>query len=74
MPGWQLVPYYHPAREVGGDFYDFIPLADGRPVPVHRHPQRLGYRDLYGGPAISAGEGEPGSVSASCFRQVPHFV
>jgi serine phosphatase RsbU (regulator of sigma subunit) len=30
IPGWQLVPYYHPAREVGGDFYDFIPLADGR--------------------------------------------
>jgi len=30
VPGWQLVPYYHPAREVGGDFYDFIPLADGR--------------------------------------------
>lgn len=30
LPGWQLVPYYHPAREVGGDFYDFIPLADGR--------------------------------------------
>ena len=30
VPGWQLVPYYHPAREVGGDFYDFILLADGR--------------------------------------------
>ncbi len=28
VPGWQLVSYYHPAREVGGDFYDFIPLAD----------------------------------------------
>jgi serine phosphatase RsbU (regulator of sigma subunit) len=30
VPGWHLVPYYNPAREVGGDFYDFIPLADGR--------------------------------------------
>lgn len=29
-PGWQLVPVYRPAREVGGDFYDFLPLADGR--------------------------------------------
>lgn len=24
LPGWQLVPYYKPAREVGGDFYDFL--------------------------------------------------
>ena len=24
LPGWQLVPIYRPAREVGGDFYDFI--------------------------------------------------
>jgi serine phosphatase RsbU (regulator of sigma subunit) len=29
-PGWQLVPYYEPAREVGGDFYDFHTFADGR--------------------------------------------
>jgi K+-sensing histidine kinase KdpD len=26
LPGWQLVPYYQPAREVGGDFYDFLPF------------------------------------------------
>jgi serine phosphatase RsbU (regulator of sigma subunit)/anti-sigma regulatory factor (Ser/Thr protein kinase) len=30
LPGWQLVPAYRPAREVGGDFYDFHPLEDGR--------------------------------------------
>ncbi len=30
LPGWQLVPVYRPAREVGGDFYDFHPLEDGR--------------------------------------------
>lgn len=30
FPGWQLVPYYQPAREVGGDFYDFLPFEDGR--------------------------------------------
>jgi serine phosphatase RsbU (regulator of sigma subunit) len=29
-PGWQLAVYYQPAREVGGDFYDFISLPDGR--------------------------------------------
>src|SRR5215203_1675111 len=27
---WQIAPYYQPAREVGGDFYDFLELADGR--------------------------------------------
>ena len=30
LPGWQLNPYYQSAREVGGDFYDFFPFADGR--------------------------------------------
>jgi serine phosphatase RsbU (regulator of sigma subunit) len=30
FPGWRLAPYYQPAREVGGDFYDFLPLEDGR--------------------------------------------
>lgn len=30
LPGWQIAPYYHPAREVGGDFYDFLLFADGR--------------------------------------------
>jgi serine phosphatase RsbU (regulator of sigma subunit) len=30
LRGWQLVPYYQPAREVGGDFYDFLPFEDGR--------------------------------------------
>src|SRR5260370_5140627 len=30
LPGWQLAPYYQPAREVGGDFYDFLPFENGR--------------------------------------------
>jgi serine phosphatase RsbU (regulator of sigma subunit) len=30
LVGWQLTPYYQPAREVGGDFYDFFELEDGR--------------------------------------------
>jgi serine phosphatase RsbU (regulator of sigma subunit)/anti-sigma regulatory factor (Ser/Thr protein kinase) len=29
LPGWHVSAYYRPAREVGGDFYDFIELADG---------------------------------------------
>ena len=30
LSGWQLATCYQPAREVGGDFYDFIPLPDGQ--------------------------------------------
>ncbi len=28
--GWDVAAFYRPAREVGGDFYDFIELPDGR--------------------------------------------
>src|ERR671916_191644 len=30
LEGWQISPYYQPAREVGGDFYDFHPLSEDR--------------------------------------------
>jgi serine phosphatase RsbU (regulator of sigma subunit)/predicted ester cyclase len=30
LAGWQISPYYQPAREVGGDFYDFHLLPEGR--------------------------------------------
>jgi serine phosphatase RsbU (regulator of sigma subunit) len=30
LEGWQIAPFYQPAREVGGDFYDFFELEDGR--------------------------------------------
>src|ERR687898_179795 len=29
LEGWEISPRYRPAREVGGDFYDFIELVDG---------------------------------------------
>jgi steroid delta-isomerase-like uncharacterized protein len=29
LAGWEFAQYYQPAREVGGDFYDFLQLADG---------------------------------------------
>ena len=28
--GWDIYPSYRPARDVGGDFYDFLELEDGR--------------------------------------------
>jgi predicted ester cyclase len=30
LQGWQISPFYQPAREVGGDFYDLFELQDGR--------------------------------------------
>ena len=30
LPGWQISSYYQAAREVGGDFYDFLYFEDGR--------------------------------------------
>lgn len=30
LPRWQVAAYYGPARAVGGDFYDFVEMPDGR--------------------------------------------
>jgi serine phosphatase RsbU (regulator of sigma subunit) len=30
LEGWTITPFYQPAREVGGDFYDFHFLPEGR--------------------------------------------
>src|SRR5215211_2181757 len=29
LEGWEISPLYQPAREVGGDFYDFHPISEG---------------------------------------------
>lgn len=34
IAGWEIDAYYRPARAVGGDFYDFIQLDDGRLVTL----------------------------------------
>ncbi len=30
LKGWEIAPHYQPAREVGGDFYDFFELENGQ--------------------------------------------
>src|SRR5215204_1824763 len=30
LDSWRITPYYQPARQVGGDFYDFFDLEDSR--------------------------------------------
>ena len=30
LEGWKISPFYQPAREVGGDFYEFFELGDSR--------------------------------------------
>jgi serine phosphatase RsbU (regulator of sigma subunit)/pSer/pThr/pTyr-binding forkhead associated (FHA) protein len=30
VSGFEFFAHYHPAYEVGGDYYDFVPFADGR--------------------------------------------
>ena len=34
IAGWQVAAFYRPALRVGDDFYDFIPLPDGRVMVV----------------------------------------
>jgi serine phosphatase RsbU (regulator of sigma subunit) len=36
IPGWDMAAYYSPAgdQQAGGDFYDVIPLADGRAAAI----------------------------------------
>src|SRR5919112_192543 len=41
LGGWQIDPYYQPAREVGGDFYEFYQLGDGRVGRSEEHTSEL---------------------------------
>ena len=69
FPGWKLAEYYKPAREVGGDFYDFLSFEDGRlgiiigdvtdkgiPAALVMASTRSMLR------SVAQGEGSPGAV------------
>jgi serine phosphatase RsbU (regulator of sigma subunit) len=73
LEGWQVAPYCQPAREVGGDFYDFHPLSDGRVGFVVGDatgkgvPATLvttGVCAFLGGVAMGSGSFSPGEVLA----------
>ena len=73
LEGWQVAPYCQPAREVGGDFYDFHPLSDGRVGFVVGDatgkgvPAALvttGVCAFLGGVAMGSGSSSPGEVLA----------
>jgi sigma-B regulation protein RsbU (phosphoserine phosphatase) len=34
IPGYDVFDFYSPARQIGGDYYDYVPLPDGRVVAV----------------------------------------
>jgi len=73
LEGWQIDPYCQPAREVGGDFYDFHFLSDGRVGVVVGDatgkgvPAALvttGVCAFLGGVATGSGSSSPGEVLA----------
>jgi serine phosphatase RsbU (regulator of sigma subunit) len=73
LEGWQIAPFYRPAREVGGDFYDFHYLSDGRLGLVVGDatgkgvPAALvmtGVCAFLGGVATASGSSSPGEILA----------
>jgi serine phosphatase RsbU (regulator of sigma subunit) len=46
LPSWHVAAFYRPARTVGGDFYDFIPLPDGRVVRTQAGVEELRARGM----------------------------
>jgi sigma-B regulation protein RsbU (phosphoserine phosphatase) len=34
LPGYDIFDFYSPARQIGGDYYDYVPLPDGRVVVI----------------------------------------
>jgi serine phosphatase RsbU (regulator of sigma subunit) len=75
--GWEVHAYYQAAREVGGDFYDFIELGDGRLAIVAGDVTGKGVpaamvmattRSILRGEAPRVGK--PGAILAAANRQL----
>src|SRR5215208_4175205 len=73
LEGWQIYPLYRPAREVGGDFYDFFELKDGQLGLVVGDATGKGVPAalvmtatcaFLGGVATASGSSSPGEVLA----------
>src|SRR5215213_1453934 len=73
LEGWQISPHCQPAREVGGDFYDFHYLSEGRLGLVVGDstgkgvPAALvmtGVCAFLGGVATASGSSSPGDILA----------
>jgi serine phosphatase RsbU (regulator of sigma subunit)/predicted ester cyclase len=73
LEGWQIAPHCQPAREVGGDFYDFHYLSEGRLGLVVGDstgkgvPAALvmtGVCAFLGGVATASGSSSPGDILA----------
>jgi serine phosphatase RsbU (regulator of sigma subunit) len=84
LEGWQITPYFQPAREVGGDFYEFFELDDGRVGFAVRDatgksvPAALVMTAtcaFLGGVATASGSSSPGEVLAqvneAVFTRIP---
>lgn len=59
IPGFDIYPYWRSAKEVGGDYYDFIPVDRGRLALVV---------------ADVSGKGIPGSMVMATTRTILHMV
>jgi serine phosphatase RsbU (regulator of sigma subunit) len=58
VPGYQIEAYYRAARQVGGDFYDFIelPAAPGQPLPQKSAEPARGGSVVFRGGRLAAPE------------------
>ena len=65
IPGWELAALWRPARVVGGDYYDYIPLKLGKGLPTS--PARDGQKGIAQGLGIVIGDVTDKGIPAALF-------